>query len=143
MREPAEPPPKQVPRHLAAAELVYMRKGGQPGLLVPPYNYFNLDICGQHQVVTVDGLKPHTGSTATTPAVPPQRGWPPVVAPPYTTYTPTASGLGFVTRPSSNNEHQTGKRKTTSGKRKTTSGQIRPFSELKGLGGAVSYLCIN
>ena len=71
MREPADPPPTQVPAHLTAAELVYVRKGGKPGPLAPPYSspykvidkgpkYFTLHIGigGQPQAVKVDHLKP-------------------------------------------------------------------------------------
>ncbi len=54
------PPPTDVPRHLATAEMVYVRKGGQPGPLAPPYSgpysvvtrtprYFTIDIGGQEQ----------------------------------------------------------------------------------------------
>ena len=70
-------PHTQVPAHLAAAEMVHMRKGGQAGPLVPPYSgtykviekgpkYFNIDIGGQPQAVTVDRLKLHTGTSAST-----------------------------------------------------------------------------
>jgi len=85
------PAPAVIPAHLAAAELVYVRKGGQPGPLAPPYGgpfrvisksakYFTLDIGGQQQTVTVDRLKPHTGTAAASPAAPPRRGRPPAAA---------------------------------------------------------------
>jgi hypothetical protein len=85
------PPPSNVPQHLATTEMVYVRKGGQPGLLAPPYSgpyrvvarapkYFTIDIGGHEQVVTVDRLKPHTGAAATAPAAPPRRGRPPAAA---------------------------------------------------------------
>ncbi len=99
-RELPHPPPTEVPRHLATAEMVYVRKGGQPGPLAPPYNgpykvisrgpkYFNIDIGGQHQAVTVDRLKPHTGTSASTPAAPPRRGRPPAARPPPQTSPPS------------------------------------------------------
>jgi len=99
-RELPHPPPTEVPRHLATAEMVYVRKGGQPGPLAPPYSgpykvisrgpkYFNIDIGGQHQAVTVDRLKPHTGTSASTPAAPPRRGRPPAARPPPQTSPPS------------------------------------------------------
>ncbi len=68
---------------LAAAELVYVRKGGQLQPLAQPYNgpykvlergpkYFRLDIGGRSTAVTVDRLKPHTGTAETAPAAPPR-----------------------------------------------------------------------
>jgi hypothetical protein len=73
--DPTEPPPTGIPGHLAAAELVYMKKGGQPVPLAPPYSgpyrvvartpkYFTLEVGGQEQAVTVYRLKPHTGTAA-------------------------------------------------------------------------------
>jgi len=87
-RELPHPPPTEVPPHLATTEMVYVRKGGQPGPLAPPYSspyrviskgpkYFSIDIGGKQQAVTVDRLKPHTGTAASTPAAPPRRGRPP------------------------------------------------------------------
>ena len=60
--------------------MVYVRKGGQPGPLVPPYSgpyrvvdrtpkYFTIEIGGKQQAVTVDCLKPHMGTGAMTAAV--------------------------------------------------------------------------
>jgi hypothetical protein len=85
-------PPTHVPPHLSAAELVYVRQGGQQGMLVPPYSgpyrvldrspkYFTVEVGGQPQTITVDRLKPHTCPTATTPAAPPHQGRPPTPQP--------------------------------------------------------------
>jgi transposase InsO family protein len=99
-RPPNQPPPEAIPGHLERAELVYVRKGGQPGPLAPPYSgpyrvvtrtpkYFTLDIGGQQQAVTVDRLKPHTGTAAATPAAAPRRGRPPAAAAPPSTPPPS------------------------------------------------------
>jgi len=80
--------PTEPPSALATAELVYVRKGGQLQPLAQPYSgpykvlekgpkYFRLDIGGKSTAVTVDRLKPHTGTSETTPAAPPRRGRPP------------------------------------------------------------------
>jgi len=80
--------PTEPPAVLAAAELVYVRKGGQLQPLAQPYNgpykvlekgpkYFRLDIGGKSTAVSVDRLKPHTGRAGATPAAPPRRGRPP------------------------------------------------------------------
>jgi len=80
--------PTKPPAALAAADLVYVRKGGQLQPLVQPYSgpykvlekgpkYFRLDMGGKHTAVTVDRLKPHTVGAAATPAAPPRRGRPP------------------------------------------------------------------
>ena len=61
--------PTEPPAALAAAELVYVRKGGQLQPLAQPYGgpykvlergpkYFRLDIGGRSTAVTVDRLKP-------------------------------------------------------------------------------------
>ena len=76
------------PAALAAAEMVYVRKGGQLQPLAQPYSspykvlergpkYFRLDIGGKSTADTVDRLKPHTGTAETAPAAPPRRGHPP------------------------------------------------------------------
>ena len=86
-RQLPQPAPTEVPAHLQAAKMVYVMKGGQSGPLAPPYSrpyrviskgpkYFNIDIGGQQQAVTVDRLKPHTGAAASTPAAVPRRGRP-------------------------------------------------------------------
>jgi len=73
---------------LAAAEMVYVRKGRQLQPLAQPYSgpykvlergpkYFRLDIGGKSTAVTVDRLKPHTGTAETAPAAPLRRGQPP------------------------------------------------------------------
>ena len=89
-RPPPNGPQEEVPRHLREAELVYVRRGGQGGPLAAPYNgpyqvlergpkFFRLNIGNQEQTVSVDRLKPHTGTAATGPAAPPRRGRPPAV----------------------------------------------------------------
>jgi hypothetical protein len=99
-RELLHPTPTEVPAHLATAGMVYVRKGGQPLPLAPPYSgpyrvmsrgpkYFSIDIGGQQQAVTVDRLKLHTGTAASTPAAPPRRGRPPVARPPPQTTPPS------------------------------------------------------
>jgi cleavage and polyadenylation specificity factor subunit 1 len=85
--------PTEPPTHLAAAELVYIRKGGTLPPLAPPYEgpykvvergpkFFRLDIGGRTVSVSVDRLKPHTGAAAATPAAPARRGRPPRPADP-------------------------------------------------------------
>ena len=104
-RELQQPPPTEVPAHLAAAEIVYVRKGGQPGPLAPPYSglyrviskgpkYFSIDIGGQQQAVTVDRLKPHTGTAASTPASPSRRVRQPAARPPPQTTAPSPPRRG-------------------------------------------------
>jgi len=85
--------PTEPPSQLAGAELVYVQKGGQLPPLAQPYSgpykvleqgpkYFRLDIGGKDTAVSVDRLKPHTGSAAITPATPPRRGRPPAARAP-------------------------------------------------------------
>ena len=76
-RELPQQAPTEVPTHLATAEMVYVKKGGQAGPLAPPYSgpykgpkYFNMDIGGQPQAITVDRLKPHTGGPTQQGAAP-------------------------------------------------------------------------
>jgi len=89
--QPSQSPPGTAGRrdHLAGADLVYMRRGGQLPPLVQPYDgpyrvlerdpkFFRLDIGGRQTALSVDRLKPHTGTA--TPAAPPQRGRPPQAA---------------------------------------------------------------
>jgi hypothetical protein len=70
------------------------------GPLAPPYSspyrviskrpkYFNINIGGQQQAVTVDRLKPHTGTAASTPAAPPRRGRPLATPPSLARRTPS------------------------------------------------------
>jgi hypothetical protein len=79
--------PTKPPAALASAYLVYVRKGSQLQPLAQPYSspykvlergpkYFRLDIGGKNTAVTVDRMKPHTGTTETTPAAPPRHGRP-------------------------------------------------------------------
>ena len=80
--------PTGPPSQLAEAEMVYVRKGGQLPPLAQPYNgpykvmekgpkFFRLDIGGKDTAVSVDRLKPHTGTAVAAPAAPPRRGRPP------------------------------------------------------------------
>jgi hypothetical protein len=96
-------PPADVPASLRLASHVYVRKGdsGPPlaQLYSGPYavverqaKYFILRIGGDQQAVSVDRLKPHTGSAPVLPAVPPRRGRPAAANSPD--LTPTACGLG-------------------------------------------------
>ena len=86
-------PQEEVPRHLREAELVYVRMGGQGGPLAAPYSgpyqvvergpkFFRLNIGNQQQTVSVDRLKPHTGTAAAAPVARPRRGWPPATRAP-------------------------------------------------------------
>ena len=96
-------PQEEVPMHLREAELVYVRRGCQGGPLVAPYSgpyqvvekgpkFFRLNIGNQQQTVSVDRLKPHTGTAAAAPAAPPRRGRPPAArATTSTTPPPPAS----------------------------------------------------
>ncbi len=72
---------------LQRAEFVYMRKGGVVPPLSPLYQgpykvldrrekFFKLEIGGQPEVISVDRLKPHLGTSPVTAASPPQRGRP-------------------------------------------------------------------
>jgi hypothetical protein len=105
----------EAPAALAAADLVYLRKGGQLQPLAQPYSgpykvmekgprYLGLDIGGKHTAVTVDRLKPHTGGAAATLAAPPRRGRPPKEQPatPATCARSASPGLPATTgaRPS-------------------------------------------
>jgi hypothetical protein len=72
---------------LMAASHVYVRRGGTLPPLAPLYQgpyaiikrwpkYFLLQVGSLQQTVSVDRLKPHTGSAAVAPAQPPLRGRP-------------------------------------------------------------------
>jgi hypothetical protein len=78
----AAPPPA-----LMRASFVYIKKGGSVAPLSPPYDgpfavveagpkYFTVDIGGKRETVSIDRLKPHTGQSSSSPAVPPKRGRP-------------------------------------------------------------------
>ena len=95
--------PTELPPHLAAAELVYIRKGGTLPPLAPPSEgpykviervpkFFRLDIGSRMVPVSVDRLKPHTGAADATPAAPARQGRPPLPAgPPSSPPTPEFS----------------------------------------------------
>jgi len=108
--------PTEPPAALASGDLVYVRKGGQLQPLAQPYSgpykvlergpkYFRLGIGGKDTVVTVDCLKPHTGTAETTPAAPPRRGRRPESGQPHQDTSDANdsihSGPGTITRPSS------------------------------------------
>jgi transposase InsO family protein len=83
--EVASQPPNST---LQTAEYVYVRRGGVAPPLAPTYSgpykvaragpkCFLLEIGGRQEMVSVDRLKPHTGSTPPSAAEPPRRGRPP------------------------------------------------------------------
>jgi transposase InsO family protein len=82
---------EQLPPQLAAAAYVYIRRGGVQPALADKYEgpyavvergpkYFRVAIGSTVDTVSVDRLKPHTGSGAVQAAPPPKRGWPPLSA---------------------------------------------------------------
>lgn len=84
--------PLQVPQHLQQARFVYIKRGGGVPPLVPVYSgpyrvqhagpkFFNIEVGGTYEKVSVDRLKPHTGPLPVIPAVPPRRGRPRRVPP--------------------------------------------------------------
>jgi hypothetical protein len=108
----SQPPPTCQPRTYAevasqppasplyVAEYVYVRRGGVPPPLAPPYSgpyrvvravpkCFLLEIGGRQEMVSVDRLKPHTSSTPPSVADPPRRGRPPK-RPPAASSSPSA-----------------------------------------------------
>ncbi len=82
-------PPNQ---RLQQAEFVYVKRGGCGPPLSPAYSgpyrvirpgckYFLVEVGGRHESVSVDRLKPHTGSSPVPVSVPPRRGHPPKLPP--------------------------------------------------------------
>jgi hypothetical protein len=82
---------EQLPSQLAAAAYVYIRGGGVQPALADKYEgpyavvergpkYFRVAIGGSVDTVSVDRLKPHTGSSVVRAAPPPRRGRPPLSA---------------------------------------------------------------
>jgi hypothetical protein len=78
----AVPPPA-----LMKASFVYIRKGGSIPPLSPPYDgpfavvgagpkFFTVDVGGKRETISIDRLKPHTGQSSPSPAVPPKKGCP-------------------------------------------------------------------
>ena len=78
---------RAVPRPLADAELVYVKRGAVSPPLTQCYSgpyqvvergpkVFRLQVGERVEVVSADRLKPHTGSAPAIPAVPPRRGRP-------------------------------------------------------------------
>jgi hypothetical protein len=93
-----------LPPGLLAAKFVYIQKGGSVPPLSPPYEgpfsvveagskFFTVDISGRRETVSVDRLKPHTGSSTPTPAVPPRRGRPLGTKRSVSAAPPAATGL--------------------------------------------------
>jgi hypothetical protein len=79
---------KNLPAALASASHVYVLRGGSLPPLAPRYSgpfvvlersakTFRLAVGNREEVVSVDRLKPHLGTSPTSPAVPPRRGRPP------------------------------------------------------------------
>jgi hypothetical protein len=71
-----------MPPGLLAAKFVYICKGRSVPPLSPPYDgsfavveagpkFFAVDIGGRQETVSIDHLKPHTGTSTPSPAVPP------------------------------------------------------------------------
>jgi len=76
------------PAHLARAEYVYVRVGGQQKPLAAPYagpylvvskgaKTFTIQVGQRQEIVSVDRLKPHTGLGPVSPAEAASRGRPP------------------------------------------------------------------
>ncbi len=76
------------PAHLARAEHVYVRVGGQQKPLASPYagpylvvskgaKTFTIQVGQRQEIVSVDRLKPHTGLGPVSPAEAASRGRPP------------------------------------------------------------------
>jgi len=91
----------KLPAALEAATFVYVRRGGVSTPLSPAYSgpfrvlsrsakFFVLQVGDKAEGVSVDRLKPHTGSSAVQPALPPRRGRPPASAPSSTGSAPGA-----------------------------------------------------
>jgi hypothetical protein len=96
-------PPPSVPASLRLASHVYVRRGDNRPPLAQLYSgpyavverqakYFILQIGGDQQAVSVDRLKPHTGTATFLPSSPPRRGRP--AASRSTDPNPAACGLG-------------------------------------------------
>jgi hypothetical protein len=73
---------------LQKAKLVYIKKGGCGPPLMPAYSgpyrvispgnkYFLIEVGGRQETVSLDRLKPHSGSYPVLVAIPPRRGRPP------------------------------------------------------------------
>ncbi len=80
--------PISPPAHLAKAEHVYVRVGGQQKPLAAPYagpylvvskgaKTFTIQVGHWQEIVSVDRLKPHTGLDPVSPAEAASRGRPP------------------------------------------------------------------
>jgi hypothetical protein len=78
------------PAHLARAEHMYVRVGGQQKPLVAPYaspylvvskgaKTFTIQMGQRQEIVSVDRLKPHTGLGPVSPAEDASRGRPPMM----------------------------------------------------------------
>ncbi len=80
--------PSKMETDLQQTSFVYIRRGAPPSGLSPLYQgpykvllrgakVFQVDIGGRTEVISVDRLKPHLGSSPVQPAEPPRRGRPP------------------------------------------------------------------
>ena len=115
LRMAAPPPPtrplsyaeaaKQLPSSLQEALYVYVRRGAIGTAFSAPYQgpylvakrgekAFHVHIGGRQEVISVDRLKPHLGTSPVIPASPPPRGRPPLAPPSSAPLPPLASVLG-------------------------------------------------
>ena len=97
---------KQLPSSLREALYVYVRRGAIGSAFSPPYQgpylvakrgdkTFTVHVGGRQEVISVDRLKPHLGTSPVCPASPPRRGRPPLAPPPSSAHLPPlASVLG-------------------------------------------------
>jgi hypothetical protein len=81
--------PSKMEADLQKASFVYIRRGAPPSGLPPPLyqgpykvlsrgaKVFQVDIGGRQEVISVDRLKPHMGTSTVQPAEPSRRGRPP------------------------------------------------------------------
>ncbi len=115
-----------MPPELLAAKFVYIRKGGSVPPLSPPYEgpfsvveagprFFTVYIGGRQETVSVDRLKPHTGSSSPTPAVPPRRGRPLGTKRSVSATPPVATGLDLGGSPVATPTGEEERRKSATG----------------------------
>jgi len=108
-RPPDMPPPVDPPAALQHVEFVYVRAGGTLPPLTPQYRgpyrvlargpkFFQLQLGGHAENISVDRLKPHRGSSPVQPAVPPRRDVRPLCATTAPT-PPSLLGGGHVEAP--------------------------------------------
>lgn len=79
------------PKGLLQADFVYVKRGSVAPPLTPLYQgpylvtkkgpkFFQVEIGGRSETITVDRLKPHSGHAPVVPAEPPRRGRPPMAS---------------------------------------------------------------